>query len=246
MAYRDRKDTAGMPRRTPGSPASPWRDPYGPPSGGWTTDPVSQFRRLSDQMDRWFDAFGMGRGDRAQSAGVMNMWAPEMETFLRDDRFVVRVDLPGLTKDEVNVEVTDDSVVIHGERQQVHEEQRDGYYRSERNYGRFYREVPLPEGAQPDSAQANYRDGVLEVTMTVPPRELHRPRRIEIGGAPTETREREQAQRAGTQTHTPGGNVTIDRTPGGTPAAGGSSPSRADRSSRATAHDKPPRAVDTE
>jgi HSP20 family protein len=210
-------------------------------------DPVSQFRRLSEQMDRWFDAFGVGRtGDRSQ--GGMNMWAPEMETFLRDDKFVIRVDLPGMTKDEVNVEVTDDSVVIHGERQQVHEENRDGFYRSERNYGRFYREVALPDGAQPDSAQANYRDGVLEVSLTVPPRELHRPRRIEIGSSPMEAREREQTPRtasAGSGGASGGGamsgsNVPIERT-----TTGGGGGSRT-TSERATAHDRPARAVDTE
>jgi HSP20 family protein len=192
-------------------------------------------------MDRWFDAFGMGRSDRTRGpGGVMNLWAPEMETFLRDDKFVVRVDLPGMTKDDVNVEVTDDSLVIHGERQQVHEENRDGYYRSERNYGRFYREIPLPEGAQGETAQANYRDGVLEVMLTVPPRELHRPRRIEIGSAQTEPRDREQTQQ--TASGPGGGNVAVERT-SSTPPAGGSATSR---SERATAHDRPARALDTE
>ena len=236
MAYRDRKDTPGTPRRASGSSATPWRDPYAASSSNWNMDPVSQFRRFSDQMDRWFDAFGMGRTSSTRTEG-MNIWAPEMETFLRDDQFVVRVDLPGLTKDEVNVEVTDDSIVIHGERQQVHEENRDGYYRSERSYGRFYREVPLPDGAQPESAQANYRDGVLEVRLTVPPREIHRPRRIEIGNSPTEAREREAATRtAGTSSSsdTTGGNVTIDR----------NTTSRS--AERSVAHEKTPRSLDTE
>jgi HSP20 family protein len=142
-------------------------------------------------MDRWFDTIGMGRtnnrlaglNDNPWARGVATMWAPELETFLRDDQFVVRVDLPGINKDEVNVEVTDDAIVIHGERQQTHEEERDGFYRSERSYGRFYREVALPEGAQPDTTKANYRDGVLEVSVTAPPRQMNRPRRVEIGSS---------------------------------------------------------------
>lgn len=167
------------------------RDPYGS-SGNW--DPFSQFRRLSEQMDRWFDTMGVGRlGNRApgmpDAAWGAAMWAPELETFLRDDQFVIRMDLPGLNKDEVNVEVTDDAVVIHGERQSTHEEDREGYYRTERSYGRFYREVPLPEGAEPETAKANYRDGVLEINVKAPPRQVNRPRRVEIGASPTSERE---------------------------------------------------------
>ena len=185
MASRDRRDFQGMYRPRPGSSSTSGDSNS---TGAWL-DPLSQFRRLSDQMDRWFDTMGVSRaGTHARSrehpwSTAPDLWAPELETFLRRDQFVVRIDLPGVQKEDVNVEVTDDAIVIHGERPQTHEEERDGFYRSERTYGRFYREVPLPEGAQPDSAKANYRDGVLEISMTAPLRQLARPRRIEIGGA---------------------------------------------------------------
>lgn len=181
MASRDRRDPTAVSRRSaPGSFARE-RDHYG---SNWSMDPFAQFRRLSDQMERWFEGMtGARQGERSSSAITgTGFWAPEMETFLRDDQFVVRIDVPGLNKDEVNVEVTDDTLVIHGERQNSHEEERDGYYRSERTYGRFYREVALPEGALPESAQANYKDGVLEITVTAPPREVSKPRRVEVGG----------------------------------------------------------------
>lgn len=195
MATRDRRDIQSMYRRPAGSSSPSAGDPYSS-SGAWL-DPLSQFRRLSEQMDRWFDTMGMGRTNNRMSSAnenswmqnAQNMWAPELETFLRDDQFVVRMDLPGVNKEDVNVEVTDDAIVIHGERQQAHQEERDGFYRSERSYGRFYREVQLPEGAQPDSAKANYRDGVLEITVTAPPRQLNRPRRVEIGASPTSDRQ---------------------------------------------------------
>jgi HSP20 family protein len=193
MATRERRDLQGMSRRSPGSSSPSTRDPYST-SGAYWLDPLSQFRRLSEQMDRWFDTMGVGRTNNRMAGmnenpwapSAANMWAPELETFLREDQFVIRMDLPGLSKEDVNVEVTDDAIVIHGERQQTHEEERDGFYRSERNYGRFYREVQLPEGAQPETAKANYRDGVLEVSVTAPPRQLNRPRRVEIGSSPTE------------------------------------------------------------
>lgn len=197
MASRDRRDFQSMYRRPAASSSSGDRGAYNS-SGAWL-DPLSQFRRLSDQMDRWFDTVGMSRAHRAAGANdnpwlqnAQNMWAPELETFLREDQFVVRLDLPGVNKEDVNVEVTDDALVIHGERQQAHQEERDGFYRSERSYGRFYREVQLPEGAQPDSAKANYRDGVLEITVTAPPRQLNRPRRVEIGASPTGDRQERQ------------------------------------------------------
>jgi HSP20 family protein len=199
MASRDRRDIGGVTRRSPGAATSSMRDPYG--AGASWPDPFSHFRRLTEQMDRWFDTVGMGRTHNRMSGmneapWATGMWTPEMETFLRDDQFVIRMDLPGMTKDEVNVEVTDDSVVIHGERQKTHEEERDGFYRSERTYGRFYREVQLPEGAQPETAKASYRDGVLEVNVTAPPRQVTRPRRVEIrSGATTEHEERQRASR---------------------------------------------------
>jgi HSP20 family protein len=75
----------------------------------------------------------------------------------------------GLKREDVNVEVMDDAVIIQGERKFDKDEERDGIYRSERSYGSFYRAVPLPEGAITDQAKANFRDGVLEVTMPCPP-----------------------------------------------------------------------------
>ena len=211
MATRDRRDIQGMTRRpSAASPAT--RDPYGP--GGVWPDPWSQFRRLSEQMDRWFESFGSGRSTRSSgNLWAADNWAPEMETFLRDDQFVIRMDLPGLSKDDVNVEVTEDSVVIHGERQNAHEESREGYYRSERSYGRFYRDVPLPEGAQVDSAKANYKDGVLEITVTAPPRQLNSPRRIEIGSSLASERDERQRASSPSPTGATTGSMPIkDRT----------------------------------
>jgi HSP20 family protein len=232
MATRDRRDMQGMSRGTSSSsPAT--RDSYGSPTYG--LDPFSQFRRFADQMDRWFDTVGMGRTNNRmaganENAPGMNLWAPEMETFLRDDQFVIRMDLPGLSKEQVNVEITDDSIVIHGERQKVHEEDRDGYYRSERSYGRFYREVQLPEGAQPESAKANYRDGVLEISVTAPPRQITRPRRVEIGSSTTGERREQDNMAAASSTSTP----ITDRTTG------------ASQPRRDVAHDRQPRSIDTE
>jgi len=148
-------------------------------------------------MDRIFDEFGFGRGwiqPRTSrdltgrsigrlGAGFEN-WAPPIEVFQRGNELVVRADLPGMRKDDISVDVTDEGITISGERKQEHEEERGGVYRSERSYGSFCRIVPLPQGAIADQAKASFKDGVLEVVMPAPPDQVTRGRRLEIGGAP--------------------------------------------------------------
>jgi hypothetical protein len=87
--------------------------------------------------------------------------------------------LPGLTKDDVNVEITDDAINISGERRNEDEERREGYYRSERSYGGFFRSIQLPEGANAEDANATFNNGVLEITMEAPQLQS-RGRRLEI------------------------------------------------------------------
>jgi HSP20 family protein len=147
---------------------------------GWHASPFSALQRFTDQMDRMFDDFGFGR--RAMSPfwrqSAFEAWAPDVEVFQKNNELTIRADLPGLNKDEVSVEVSDDSVIVHGERKREHQEEREGLYRSERTYGSFYRVIPLPEGAITEQAKANFRNGVLEITMPAPP--ASRGRRLEI------------------------------------------------------------------
>src|SRR4030095_7895532 len=82
-------------------------------------------------------------------------WAPQIESFQRGNEFVVRADLPGLEQKDISVELKDDAVVIEGERSKQREEQEEGYYRSERTYGRFCRMVPLPGGTTPERAEGS-------------------------------------------------------------------------------------------
>jgi HSP20 family protein len=137
-------------------------------------------QRFADEMDRMFDDFGFTRRPTAPlftEVGA-DVWAPEVEVFQKDNELTIKADLPGLKKDEVSVEVTDSAVTIQGERKREHKEEREGYYRSERSYGSFYRVIPLPEGAISDQAKAQFRDGVLEITMPAPP--ASKGRRLEI------------------------------------------------------------------
>jgi HSP20 family protein len=107
-------------------------------------------------------------------------WTPAIEVVHRDNELVVRADLPGLSKDEIKVDLTEDAITIQGERKREHKEEREGVYRSERSYGSFSRVIPLPEGTMTDQAKATFKDGVLEVTMPAPPEQVRRGRRLEI------------------------------------------------------------------
>ena len=107
-------------------------------------------------------------------------WAPQLETFRRGDNLVVRADLPGLRKEDVEVEIDNGVLTISGERTEEQVEQRDDYYRSERSYGRFHRALPLPEGISGETCEATFKDGVLEVTLPMPRQAERQARKISI------------------------------------------------------------------
>ena len=145
------------------------------------SSPFSLFRRMQEDMDRVFSGFGMGRGLMSPFGEQGGDWAPAIEAFQRGNEFVVRADVPGLSRDDLTVEVGEDALTIQGERKYDHEEEHEGVYRSERSYGSFYRVVPLPEGAVADSAKADFANGVLEVVVQAPSHEVRRGRKVEIG-----------------------------------------------------------------
>lgn len=149
--------------------------------------PFGFMRRFAGDMERLFEDFEgfqfpslLGRDlfpFRKEFEHVA--WVPEIEVLHKNGQFTVRADLPGLKKDDVKVELTDDSLTISGERKEEKEEKREGYYRSERSYGSFYRKIPLPEGAKTNTATAEFTDGVLQVTVQASERE-QQARRLEI------------------------------------------------------------------
>jgi HSP20 family protein len=152
----------------------------------WRENPFTLMQRLSAEMDRMFGSIGRGRGmfnTRFGRSGEIG-WSPELEVYERDNQLVVCVDLPGMKKDDIHVEITDGALVIQGERQQEISNTQEGYQRSERSYGSFYRTVPLPDGIDPEQMQASFQDGVLKVTVPLPAQQQKRQsRRIEIQGS---------------------------------------------------------------
>ena len=153
------------------------REPFG--TTRWGSPFGSLFQRWNEEMDRLFEDFGFGPSAIAR-ADAASAWSPQIEMFQRGNDLIIRADLPGMAKDDVQVEVTDDAVAIHGERRSEHEEEREGWYRNERSYGSFSRTIPLPDGTIADSAKAKFNNGVLEITVQAPPREVSRGRKVNV------------------------------------------------------------------
>lgn len=132
-------------------------------------NPFSFLRRVTDDLERQLAAWGIETPWLMPKLGLgPPAWSPEIELVHRDGKLVVRADVPGARKEDLSVEVLDDRLVLKGERRSEEKEEREGYFRSERTYGSFVRSIPLPQGVEPDTARADLRDGVLEITMNAP------------------------------------------------------------------------------
>jgi len=145
--------------------------------------PFAFMKRFGEEMDQLFEDFGFGGGWLApvfKGQFGDGLWSPQIEMLERNGELVVRADLPGLTKDDVKVELTDNAITIEGERKGENEEKGEGYYRSERSYGKFYRRLPVPEGVNANQANATFNNGVLEITMPAPKHVEQKSRRLEI------------------------------------------------------------------
>lgn len=148
---------------------------------GWD-EPMSMMRKMSEELDQLFDRFigrpmisGLGRG------GVAGKWMPSIEVSQQDNDLVVSADLPGMTKEDVNITIALGKLTIEGERREAQEQTvAPGYRRSERSYGQFYRMIPLPEGVNAEAAHATMRDGVLTIHVPLPNEEERRGRKLDI------------------------------------------------------------------
>jgi HSP20 family protein len=139
-------------------------------------DPFRELDSLQGDMNRLFDRFFEGRQGNGGRSG---RWSPAMDLAETDDSLILRADLPGMSEDDVNIEVRDGVLTVSGERKAEHEEKGEGYHRVERAFGSFSRSLTLPKGADPDRVEAKFDNGVLEVRVPKP--EETQPTRIQIG-----------------------------------------------------------------
>jgi len=151
---------------------------------GTRGSPFDMLRRLDEDVDRLFQQiWGGGRSlMRGRGGEASTVWMPQVELREEGGKLHVCADLPGLKRDDVKLSVEGDQLVLQGERQSGREEGERGgsFYHTERSYGSFYRTIPLPEGVDPQTAQAEFKDGVLDVTFDAPRRAQQQARQIEI------------------------------------------------------------------
>ena len=143
--------------------------------------PFGLLRQMTTELDRMFDEPFKFEWPNFEALTETTAWAPKVDVLEKDNRLITRVDLPGVTKDNVSVEIVDGYLVLTGERKNESEEKKDDFYRAEREYGTFCRAVPLPEGVKPEDVKATFANGVLEVSVPLPAKvEPPKARKIEI------------------------------------------------------------------
>jgi len=144
-------------------------------------EPARELQSLQNEVNRLFstvfDSPTAPNGAGAQA----RRWIPPMDLVETDSHFVLHADLPGVSEDDVKIEVEANVLEISGERRSEHTEKRDGYYRVERASGAFSRSLTLPEGIDAGAIEARFDRGVLEVRIPKPAE--RRPRRVEINVA---------------------------------------------------------------
>jgi HSP20 family protein len=138
-------------------------------------DPIRELDSLQGDMNRLFDRFFEGRAPNSGS----RRWIPAMDLVETEDALVLRGDLPGMTEEDVDIEIKDNLLTVSGERKSENEEKGEGFHRVERAFGRFSRSLNLPQGIDPEKVEAKFDNGVLEVRIPKPAEA--KPTRVQIG-----------------------------------------------------------------
>src|SRR5438067_12557458 len=147
-------------------------------------EPARELNTLQNEMNRLFNTFLDTPLPNGGAAG-QRRWLPALDLVETEDDFVLRADLPGVSQEDVNIELEDNVLTISGQRKSEHEERKEGFYRVERASGSFSRSLTLPEGVNAEAIEAGFDRGVLEVRIPKP--EERKPRRVQIsvgGGEP--------------------------------------------------------------
>ena len=130
---------------------------------------------LRDEIDRLFES---PLAELARSSQLLSGWTPALDIFEDKDNVIVKAELPGMKREEIEVSLHDGSLSISGERKSETKHEEAEVYRAERFVGRFQRTVSLPTAVAADKVKAQYKDGIL--TVTLPKTEESKPKQIEV------------------------------------------------------------------
>ena len=138
-------------------------------------EPARELQSIQQEMNRLFGTF---LDPQSGVEGGGRRWVPATDLVEEGDHYVLRADVPGVSEDDVKVELEDNVLTVSGERKSEHEQRKNGYYRIERASGRFARSLTLPEGVDAASIKARFENGVLEVSIPKPAE--RKPHRVAI------------------------------------------------------------------
>ncbi|GJQ19696.1 MAG: molecular chaperone [Bacteroidia bacterium] len=137
----------------------------------------SELWNIHREFDRLFDSLMRG-GIQDDGTFGLSMWTPPVDIHEKEDEYVVKVELPGVKKDDVKITLESNILTIRGEKKQETEEKSENFHRMERTYGSFQRSFTLPTSVKSDKIDAGYKDGIL--TITLPKAEEAKPKQIEV------------------------------------------------------------------
>jgi HSP20 family protein len=143
----------------------------------WT--PAASLPSFQEEMNRLLNEFFRG-GNGGEQGWAAGAWTPPVDIYDTEDALVLTAMLPGVSKDEVSIEVHNDTLMLRGERKPAAAVADERYYRRECVYGPFQRAFVLPATVDREHVQATYHDGLLELRL--PKVEAAKPRRIAISG----------------------------------------------------------------
>ena len=144
-------------------------------------EPLGLFGDFEAEMDRfWRRPWALWPGSWPRPFRGVAREAPRMDVYEKDDTIVVKAELPGLKKEDVQVEIQGEDLIIRGESKAESEVKDEDYYRSERSFGSFYRRMPLPAGVTAELIHASLSDGVLEVRVPKPAQARAEARKIPV------------------------------------------------------------------
>ncbi len=139
-------------------------------------DPFREILSIREELDRLFNA--LTTSGRTTREGRETLWLPAVDVEETDDAVIIRAEVPGMEKDDIKVTITDDTVILSGERREEREEKERNYHHREIYYGKFYRAVRIPVDVDREKARASYKQGILEIVL--PKSEKVKPKTIEV------------------------------------------------------------------
>ena len=139
--------------------------------------PMRNLLGYNSGLDRIFDDFFAPAGSDERTSETWD-WQPVVDIFHKDENVVIKADLPGVDKKNIQVDLKGRVLTLSGERSEEKEANGEGYYRKERAYGKFFRSFNLASDVMPDKINATYRNGVLHIT--IPKTEANKPKQIAI------------------------------------------------------------------